>query len=206
MIVVEFDLLEIIALLTLVTAVPVFQGWRNWYGHKLRRQAAEANGWRYTRPGLRTYFSSAYSMAGTSPSGFVWHFRRLQRERQWFYEWSSQNNLLPFGAFIIQPRSATTLPWKERFPHLRPVTVGSHSWREAYKVLVTHDILSERFFSHEVELALSHWPGWPKQGALEKIVWEPDALSICVRYKIDWPTIDRVIILGTALVENVDRE
>ncbi len=201
----ELDPLYIMGLIILVTVIPAYRGWNCWQEHKSRRQAVESNGWRYSDRGWRMFFSSTYSLAGTTPHGVVWHFRRIQKGQQWLFLWSANNSLLPYGTFRIQPRKAAALLQEDAYQHLRHVAAGSPGWRESYSLTVTHNVLGDRFFSAEVEDALSDWPNWPDLGALEEVIWTKKELVVRARYKNDWPTVNRVVFLGTALVENACR-
>jgi hypothetical protein len=199
---VQLDALQILGLLTLVMIIPTYQGIRNWRENGLRRQAAMANGWRFTDRGWRSLFRSTYSMAGTAPNGAVWEFGRVQKGRQYYFVWSSRNVHLPYGTLVILPRGVAVLPAHTKRLSLRSMAVGSDEWRVAYKLLATHDLLGQRYFSREIELALLEWPRWPEPGAMEEIVWRRDGLFIRVRHKNDWMTINRIVVLGTTLVEN----
>jgi hypothetical protein len=201
----ELELLQIIGLLVLVTVIPLYRGWQFWLLHKSRRAVAEAEGWRYSDQGWRIFFSSTYSLAGTTGSGLVWHFRRDQKGRRWLFDWSSQNNLLPYGVLHMLPQEAGKRRQQKRSPHLRAVAVGSQAWQEQYKFIATHAILSERVFSEEADRVMLEYPSWPAPGALEEIVWNQKELFIRVRYKNDWPTVRRIVRLGTVLVENAAR-
>ena len=202
---VELDAIQVLGLLALVTIIPIYQGLRNWRENGLRRQAAMANGWRFTERGWRSLLRSTYSMAGTTPNGTVWEFSRVQKGRQYYFVWFSRNARLPYGTLVILPKGVAVLPEDSGRLNLRTMTVGGDAWRAAYKLLATHDMLGQRYFGREIELALSDWPRWPEPGAMEEVVWRRDGLSIRVRHKNDWLTLDRTILLGTALVENAGR-
>lgn len=202
---VQLDTIQILGLIALVTIIPIYQGFRNWRENGLRRQAATANGWRYTDRGWRSLFRPGYAMAGTTPNGTVWELGRVQQGRTYYFLWSSRTARLPYGTLVILPRSITVLPEHARRLNLRTMSVGSDQWRSAYKLLATHDVLGQRFFNREIDLALLDWPRWPEPGSLEEVVWKRDGLTIRIRQKNDWSTLNRVIVLGTALVENAEQ-
>ena len=202
MVIVQLDAVQIAGLLALVVILPIYQGYRNWREHRFRKMMADARGWRYTSQGWKVLIGSTYSMAGTTTSGIVWEVKQIKRTQQWTFAWSSRNRLLPYGMLAIYPRHATIGLQRNGQKNLRSLVVGSNMWQAEYVFMTTHDILAERCFSREVELALLNWPRWPAPGCLENVIWNRDELKISGRYHNDWLTLDRIVILGTALVEN----
>jgi hypothetical protein len=188
------------AAMTLV--IPVYLGFRNWRENKARQQMAQANGWRYSRRGWKGVFEPVYSIAGTTPGGIVWELTRVQRNRQWFFLWSARKPLLPYGILMIRPREAAVWPEVDLQHNLRQVTIGDEAWQKGYVLLATHEVLGERFFNREAELLFMNWPSWPAPAALEGLVWTREQLSIWVRHHNDWLSLDRIVNVGTTLVEN----
>ncbi len=204
--VVSLNAIQIIGLLALVLVIPIYQGVRNWREVRTRQQMAATRGWRYSEQGWKALFKSTYSMAGTTPNGTVWILKRVQRNKRWEFIWSSPNKLLPYGKLLILPREVMITSGYTAQANLRQTSYGSKEWQAEYALLTTHDALGKRFFNKEIELALLNWPRWPALGSLEKVDWSVGELVICGRHQKDWLALDRIVVLGTALIENAKRQ
>lgn len=198
----QLDAIQAIGLLALVTIIPLLQGIKNWRENRWRRHMADAHGWRHSNRGWKSLLGPDYTVAGTTPAGIVWEVRRIQQQRHWFLLWSSRHRLLPYGKMCIRPRQGDKwADWAKR-EKIHRVTVGSPRWQNQYVLWATHDMLGQRYFNQEAELAMMRWPHWPSPGALEDITWNPDWVVIRVRHHKDWSVLNRIVVLGTALVDN----
>jgi hypothetical protein len=189
-------------LLALVLIIPVYQGYRNWRAHQARQRMAVARQWRYSSRGWRANFKSTFSMAGSTPSGVIWQLKRVDSDRRLWLVWTAPTRLLPYGTLVILPRHVDRLPAHLDKANLRQMEVGSQQWQMTYELLTTHDLLGQRFFNREIELALLDWPVWPASGALHDIVWQRHQLRIRCRLHTDPLCLEKIVILGTMLIEN----
>ena len=194
--------LQIIGFLTLVLLVPLYRTVISWRNHIRRRQSATAMGWRLSPFNFQTLWQANYMIAGTTINGIVWELTRIKQGNLFYFFWSTDDVPLPYGMLQVLPRQMAVT--KTVSPIVREVSYGSREWQAHYVVLTSHRQLVKRYMSTEMELSLLHWPTWPTPGALEKIIWHQDGLTIYGRYQDDWATLNRIALLGIALVENLN--
>lgn len=193
-------------LIGLFLIISVYQAFRNWQDHQVRRQMAAAHHWRYSGRGWRMIFRTAYTISGSTPSGVIWQLKRVTSERRLWLTWTAYTKLLPYGQLVIRPRqSDDPFPGVDR-RHLRPMNAGGHQWQGAFTMLATHDVLGQRFFDQEIEMILLDWLSWPAAGSIQEIVWQRGQLGIRCRYHPDPRHLERIAALGTTLIENVARQ
>ena len=197
---VQADLKQIFAilimLLLVVQAAIGLAGQR----HYLAWQAeAGKRGWRFQSQPWWRRWRRQYRLAGTTAQGAVWELRREQRGGVFLFRWVTYDKPLPYGTLLLLPQ-ARALAEPERHG-LQRVLMGDRVWQTRFLLLSTHQLLGERHITPMVQEMLAGWPFWPQAGALEEVRWEGGVLVINGRFDRNWATIDRIVALGTALVE-----
>jgi len=191
-------------LVGLAIAISIYLGFSRWQRHLQRQRGTAKRGWRYTNSLFHSLFRTNYVIAGQIPARSIWEMRRTHKRGLLLFVWTTSDARLPYGLIRILPRRAAVNHSGQ--PAIQLAVWQNKSWQQPilsdYVVLTSHQQLGERFLTQEVALALSHWPEWPLPGALEEVTWDPHILEIQVRYFDDWATVDRLVALGTALVNS----
>ena len=184
--------------LAIVLAAPLILVMQNGQYHRSQRLQAEEQGWRYEPVGLLAGLRQTFTMHGVTDEGLAWQLTH-DNSRQ-FLIWQSSGVKLPYGKVMIMPRYSqeTDLLLKEN--QLRPIPFGGAAWRHRYTLLNTHDHLSEKYITRELELALLNWPEREMPGGFLILVWDKERLEIRSRFHRDWNSFDRIITLGSALL------
>jgi len=191
-------------LVGLVIAISIYLGFSRRQRHLQRQRGTAKRGWRYTNSLLHSLFRTDYVIAGRIPDRTIWEMRRTHKRGLLLFIWTTSDAPLPYGLIRIRPRRAATAHSSQ--PDIQLAVWQNKSWQQPilsdYMVLTSHQQLGDRFLTQEVALALSYWPEWPLPGALEEVTWDHHILEIQVRHFDDWATVDRLVILGTALVSS----
>lgn len=191
----------LIMLLLLVQAVIGFasqQHYAAWLAEARKR------GWRFQPQPWWRRWRRQYRLAGTTPQGAVWELRRVQRSGVFLFRWVTYDKPLPYGSLLLLPQARALAEPKQR--DLQPVQLEDVSWQARFLLLATHQRLGERYVGVAVRHFLHMWPLWPQVGALEDVQWNQTRLLINGRFDRNWETIDRIVALGTALVEEAVEE
>lgn len=157
------------------------------------RRAAEQRGWRFQQ---RRWGRWHYRLAGTTVQGAVWEMYRVQQGGVFLFRWRTFDKRLPYGKLLLLPQGAEVQP-----EGMQRVLLGDGVWQTRFVLLATHQLLGERYVTGAVRQVLAAWPLWPQPGALESVVWDAGGLVINGRFHDNWETIDRMVALGTALLE-----
>ena len=184
--------------IVIVLAAPLILVVQNGQYHRWQRVQAEAQGWRYEPAGLLAGLRQTFTLYGETDEGLAWQLTH-DSSRQ-FLIWQSAEVSLPYGKVMIMPRYSqeTDLLLKEN--QLRPIPFGSAAWQDRYTLLNTHDHLSQKYITRELELALLTWPERELPGGFMILVWDTERLEIRSRFHRDWTSFDRLITLGSALL------
>ncbi len=187
-------------LLVLVTAVYTVS--HNWRIHQKRSEEAKSRDWRYTALGWRQILKPHFQLAGTTTTGEIWEMNRRWQNGQLLLVWQTYSARLPYGIVKISSR----LSKSERDPSqfsikLHLIQPPTKDWPDTYQIFTSHDQLAKPFIEPVVVKTLCQFSLWPEKGSLQKLVWHRDSLLIVCRFENGWEVLDRIVTLGTALME-----
>ena len=193
----------IAGLFLIVVTIGGYTAVNNWRIHQEWQREATQRGWRYTTVRWKQFFSKpSYRIAGTTTNGIVWELHRPMDKGQLRISWHTHKAHLPYGTLTIFPEGSKR-PLSNNLVPLKQKTMSAKlpTWPGNYLIFTSHTQLATRSFSESVANLLQQYPEWPQNGSLEKLIWRPNSLSIVCLYQNGWTTIDRMVTLGTTLVQ-----
>ncbi|MCP4362438.1 MAG: hypothetical protein GY796_30905 [Chloroflexi bacterium] len=190
-------------LLALVTAVYTVS--HNWRQHQERSQQAQLRGWRYAASDWRYFLKPHFQLAGTTPTGKIWEMNQRWQNGRLLFVWQTKSTRLPYGIIKILPSQFKLESAPSQFPmklHLLQPFVKD--WPDTLQIFTSHDQLAHTFFGPAIIKKLYPFPVWPERGSLQGLVWQQNTLLIVGHFENGWEVLDRIVALGTALIEGPD--
>ncbi|VAW42742.1 hypothetical protein MNBD_CHLOROFLEXI01-3216 [hydrothermal vent metagenome] len=200
----------IVGLFLIVVVIAGFTAVSNWRTHQEWRREATQRGWRYTTVRWKQFAKPSYRIAGTTANGIVWELHRSMHKGQLRFSWQTNDAHLPYGTLAMFPMGSKQLaPVKTEGPlynNLEPLKQKAMpakppTWPDKYLIFASHNQLAAHLLLESVANVLNQYPDWPQNGSLEKLTWNPNRLFIVCLYKNEWTALDKLVALGTALVQ-----
>jgi hypothetical protein len=165
----------------------------------MARQAA-LKGWRTAAVSWRWLLRSTFHLAGMTTTGAVWEIERFWQNSQLLLRWRSYTRALPYGSIELVSKAAANPPDAKGGP-LKRIVVRVPDWPSDYQLYVSHDQLAQLVSKLAVMDHLRRLPSPPHSGALVKIVWQRESLTIVCTFSESWPHFENIVGLGNALLE-----
>lgn len=194
----------LIGLILIVVLIAGYTAVHNHNKYQERSQQASRRGWRYTPLNWTQLIKPQFKLAGRTDTGAIWELQRVWRGGQLLLNWETHSAPLPYGVVGILPALSTTLPSTPPFKTYT-LTATISSWPDTYQLFTSHDQLATFFFTEMITRLLQQYPAWPEKGAIDQLIWTKNSLYIVCLYKDDWKILERIVFLGTTLVDTVNR-
>lgn len=169
-----------------------------------RTQKARERGWRYTPLNWTQLIKPEFKLAGRTHSGAIWELQRFWRDGKLLLNWQTHSASLPYGVVGILPVQTSALPATSPFKTYT-VSASIPAWPETYQLFTSHNRLAHLFFTEPISRLLQQYPVWPEKGSLEQLIWVQKSLSIVCLYEDDWDVLERIVALGSTLVETLNK-
>ena len=195
----------LVILILIVMGIAAYTAVHNYHKYQERSQQAVRRGWRYTPLNWTQFIKPEFKLAGRTNTGAIWELQRVWRSGQLLLNWETHSATLPYGVVGILPAVSTTMP---RTPPYKtyPLAASLSSWPDTYQLFTSHDQLASFFFTEMITRILHEYPAWPEKGAIDQLIWMKSSLYIVCLYEDDWEILERIVTLGSTLVDRVNRE
>ena len=195
----------LVGLILIVLLIAGYTAVHNHSTYQKRSQKAARRGWRYTPLNWTQLIKPEFKLAGRTGSGTIWELQRFWRDGQLLLKWENHSASLPYGVVGILPIHITTLPQTHPYKaYTLSATISS--WPDAYQLFTSHDQLATFFYTEKITKIMRQYPPWPEKGAIDQLFWMNNSLYIVCLYEKDWDILERMVTLGSTLVDTVKGE